>query len=87
MLLNSQRVGVNVAIMATARVRIMEQNRSGKAHSLSRLVELAKTVKMSEAQKVQQRNSFVYGNTKIENDKVTLELVESIAKTMEMPSH
>ncbi len=64
----------------------MIQEGSGKAHSLSQLVELAKTVKMSEAQKVQQRNSFVYGNTKIENDKITLELVESIAKRMQIPS-
>ena len=57
-----------------------------KEQSLSRLVELAKTVQMSEAQRVEQRNSFVYGNTRIENDKVTIELVESIAKSMDLPS-
>ena len=47
--------------------------------NLSRLVELAKGVRMSDAQRVEQRNSFVYGNTKIENTDVTQELVETIS--------
>jgi hypothetical protein len=47
--------------------------------SLSRLIELAKGVHMNEAQSNEQRNSFVYGNTKIENPKVTRELVEQIS--------
>lgn len=52
--------------------------------NLSRLVELARGVRMSEAQRVEQRNSFVYGNTKIENAKVTHEMVEAIARTVPM---
>lgn len=47
--------------------------------NLSRLVELAKGVHMSTAQRMEQRNSFVYGNTKIENTEVTQELVEAIS--------
>ena len=47
--------------------------------SLSRLIELAKGVNMSESQSTEQRNSFVYGNTKIENSEVTFELVEKIS--------
>ena len=47
--------------------------------NLSRLVELARGVRMSEAQRVEQRNSFVYGNTKIENTEVTREMVEAIS--------
>ncbi len=48
-------------------------------HNLSRLVELAKGVRMNDAQRNEQRNSFVYGNTKIENGNVTRELVEEIS--------
>jgi hypothetical protein len=48
-------------------------------HNLSRLVELARGVHMSDAQRVEQRNSFVYGNIKIENTQVTRELVEEIS--------
>lgn len=48
-------------------------------NNLSRLVELARGVRMSEAQRVEQRNSFVYGNTKIENTEVTREMVEAIS--------
>jgi hypothetical protein len=47
--------------------------------SISRLIEMAKLVKMTDAQKSEQRKSFVYGNTKIENDKVTKEMVECIS--------
>ena len=50
--------------------------------NLSRLIELAKSVRMSEAQRNEQRNSFVYGNTKIENRNVTRELVEAISRGM-----
>ncbi len=48
--------------------------------SLSRLVELAKGVHMTDEQRNEQRNSFVYGNTKIENGSVTRELVEEISR-------
>lgn len=47
--------------------------------NLSRLVELAKGVHMNDAQRNEQRNSFVYGNTKIENSNVTREMVEEIS--------
>lgn len=49
-------------------------------HNLSRLVELAKGVRMNDEQRNEQRNSFVYGNTKIENSDVTYELVEEISR-------
>ena len=47
--------------------------------SLSQLVEMAKRVQMSEQQRAEQRNSFVYGNTKIENATITKEMVERVA--------
>lgn len=51
-------------------------------HNLSRLVELAKGVHMNDEQRNEQRNSFVYGNTKIENVNVTREMVEEISHRM-----
>lgn len=53
--------------------------------NLSRLIELAKGVHMNDAQRNEQRNSFVYGNTKIENSNVTLELVERVSLSVPMP--
>ncbi|MER2510736.1 MAG: hypothetical protein ABTQ27_18555 [Amaricoccus sp.] len=47
--------------------------------NLSRLVELARGVHMNDAQRAEQRNSFVYGNTKMENTDVTKEMVEAIS--------
>jgi hypothetical protein len=48
--------------------------------SISKLVEIAKTVRMNDEQKNEQRNSFVYGNTKIENDAITKEMVEKLSQ-------
>lgn len=48
--------------------------------NLSRLIELSKGVQMSAKQQEEQRNSFVYGNTRIENSSVTREMVDQIAK-------
>jgi hypothetical protein len=47
--------------------------------SLDRLIELARSIDMTEAQREAQRRSFVYGNTKIENDRITRELVDEQA--------
>lgn len=51
--------------------------------SISRLVEMARKVHVTDEQKREQRKSFVYGNTKIENDKVTKEMVDSISKQVQ----
>jgi hypothetical protein len=53
--------------------------------NLSRLIELAKGIHMDDAQSNEQRNSFVYGNVRIENHKVTRELVEEISHDVPMP--
>jgi hypothetical protein len=53
--------------------------------SLSELIELAKSIRMTDAERNVQRNSFVYGNTKIENQDVTWELVEMISKQVPLP--
>ncbi len=51
--------------------------------NLSRLIEIAKTVKMSESQKAEQRNSFVFGNTRIENESITWEQVEEVGRLLD----
>ena len=43
--------------------------------SLEKLIEQARQVRMTEPQKVEQRISFAYGTTKIENENVTREMV------------
>jgi hypothetical protein len=50
--------------------------------SLSRLIEMAKAVRVSEDQREEQRRSFVYGNTAIENDRITREMVDRQAEAL-----
>lgn len=54
-------------------------------HNISRLIELAKSVKVDEQQRMQQRKSFVYGNVKIENEKVTHDMVEAVSREVKPP--
>jgi hypothetical protein len=50
--------------------------------SISRLVEMAKSVRMTEAQWEEQRRSFVFGNTAFENEHITREMVDRQAEAM-----
>jgi hypothetical protein len=50
--------------------------------SLSRLIELAKAAKVTDAEREEQRRSFVYGNTAFENENVTREMVNEQAEAM-----
>ena len=52
----------------------------GMNYSISRLIEMAKAVKMTEAQQEEQRRSFVYGNTAFENPKITRQLIDELAE-------
>lgn len=49
---------------------------------LKRLIELARRVIMSDADREEQRRSFAYGNIKIENDMVTREIVDEEAEKL-----
>jgi hypothetical protein len=51
-------------------------------NSLSRLIEMAKAVRISEEQREEQRRSFVYGNTAVENNEITREMVDRQAETL-----
>jgi hypothetical protein len=48
--------------------------------SLQKLVESARMIRMSEPQRAEQRISFAYGTTKIENDNITREMVVEATK-------
>ena len=50
--------------------------------SLSKLVEMAKTVKPTAEQQEEQRRSFAYGNTAFENAGVTRKIVDEQAEAM-----
>jgi hypothetical protein len=46
------------------------------------LLEAAKTVKLSPEQSEEQRRSFAYGNTKIENSRITRETIDEEAEKL-----
>lgn len=50
---------------------------------LDKLVAAARLVTMTPQQQEAQRRSFAYGNTNIENSRVTREVIERAAKTIE----
>ena len=49
---------------------------------LEDLLEAAKRVVMTPEEKEQQRRSFAYGNTKIENSRITREMVDEAADAL-----
>jgi hypothetical protein len=51
-------------------------------NSLSQLIEMAKAVTVSARDREEQRRSFVYGNTAMENASVTRELVNEQAEAL-----
>jgi len=50
--------------------------------NLSRLLEIAKKIEMTSQEQEQQRRSFAYGNTKIENRDITPEAIERAASVL-----
>lgn len=59
---------------------IVEQNGSNVvSKSLNALIERAQKVRMTEPEKHEQRISFVYGTTHIENENVTRDIVVAVA--------
>jgi len=46
------------------------------------LIEKARSVRMSPRKSEEQRRSFAYGNTKIENDRITREMVDERAEAL-----
>jgi len=53
---------------------------------LARLLEMAKRAEMTPEQVEEQRRSFAYGNTKIENQDITRETVDRAAESIKKNS-
>ncbi len=53
---------------------------------LARLLEMAKRAEMTPEQVEEQRRSFAYGNTRIENENITRETVDRAADSMKKNS-
>lgn len=49
---------------------------------LATLIDKARAVTMSPAEQEEQRRSFAYGNTKIENDLITRQMVDEAAEAL-----
>ena len=63
-------------------IRTQRKGCSKMPEHLKRLIELARRVIMSDADREEQRRSFAYGNIKIENDMVTREIVDEEAEKL-----
>jgi len=50
---------------------------------LETLLKIAKTVKMNSDEYEQQRRSFAYGNTRIENERITREIIDKAARLLD----
>ena len=49
---------------------------------LKELIDLVQKKRMTKTQKEQQRRSFVYGNTHIENERITRDMVDEAAESL-----
>jgi len=52
------------------------------SEKLQGLIEKARAVRMSIQDAEKQRRSFAYGNTKIENDRITREMIDDQAEAL-----
>ena len=52
------------------------------SEELNKLIEMARRVEMTPEQAEEQRRSFAYGNTKIENDSITWDTINRAAETL-----
>lgn len=57
------------------------------AHELKELLEAAKRMVPSNEQREEQRRSFAYGNTAIENDLITREMINAEAERLDQEKH
>jgi len=52
-------------------------------NKLKALIDAARSIRMTAAEKEEQRRSFAYGNTKIENKRITREMVDRQAEALQ----
>ena len=56
------------------------------ADDLDQIIEAARTAEFTAVQREEQRRSFAYGNTKIENPRITRETIDEQAAELERSS-
>jgi len=56
------------------------------ADDLDQLIEAARTTEFTADQREEQRRSFAYGNTKIENPRITRQIIDEQAAELERSS-
>ncbi|MGH9860847.1 MAG: hypothetical protein ACRD5F_12565 [Candidatus Acidiferrales bacterium] len=52
------------------------------SEELNRLLEMARRVEMTPAEQEEQRRSFAYGNTKLENEAITRDIIDRAAEEL-----
>ncbi len=52
------------------------------SEDLEKLLDMARRVQMTPEQTEEQRRSFAYGNTKIENDSITRDTIDRAAESL-----
>lgn len=52
-------------------------------NELKDLIERARAIQMTDAERKEQRRSFVFGNTAFENELITREMVDEVADHLE----
>jgi hypothetical protein len=74
-------------VLMMKRTHMKDRRRDGSmADKLSTLIEKARSVKMSRKDWEEQRRSFAYGNTKIENDRITRQMIDQEAEALKRAS-
>jgi hypothetical protein len=63
-------------------ILIVDEEVLSMSEELQKLLEKARRVQMTPEQAEEQRRSFAYGNTKIENDSITRETVDRAAEML-----
>lgn len=58
------------------------EERGSTDEKLATLIEKARNVRMSPQDWEEQRRSFAYGNTKIENDRITRQMIDEEAEAL-----
>jgi len=79
-LLSDATLVANLNMKATLHTPSLPAGRSEMSKELEKLLEDARSVQMTPAQKEEQRRSFAYGNAKLENEFVTREMIDDAAE-------
>ena len=59
-----------------------QESEEDMSKELEQLIEQARRQKMTPEQREEQRRSFAYGNTKIENDRITRRMIDEAAERL-----